>query len=274
MNTHDKDNWPDDLEALQRRYRSEATEEPPELLDQAVLNRARREVERRATRPWNFGWMHATASVALVVLGLALILELRESAELAKDHGAAIEARDPRADAQSVRETDAGAEATFRQRKAEQMEAEQEIQKSVLLRELREDAVRPTAPSAAGAPPVVIVRPAPPLQQNEPDDPASAALGDSAATPARGQRQERTASAAAPLEAEASPDEWETDGDLLVFSSAAEWLDYIIGLRQVGEEDAWRSELDAFRQAFPDYPVPEALTRPDANGDEATAGDG
>lgn len=274
MNTHDKDNWPEDLEALQRRYRSEATEQPPELLDQAVLNRARREVEARATRPWNFGWMHATASVALVVLGLALILELRESTELPKDHRAATEAIDPPADAQSVPESDAGAEAAFRQRKAEQMEAQQEIQKSVLLRELREDAARPAAPSAAAAPPVVIVRPAPPLRQSEDSDPARPALGDSAEAPARGQRLEPTASAAEPVVAEASPDEWETDGDLLVFSSAAEWLDYIIGLRQVGEEDAWRSELDAFRQAFPDHPVPEALTAPDANGDEAPAGDG
>jgi len=43
-----------------------------------VLNQARRSVSRKPIRPWNFGWIHALSTVAIVVLGLALVMQLPE----------------------------------------------------------------------------------------------------------------------------------------------------------------------------------------------------
>jgi hypothetical protein len=52
---------------------------PPRLVDQAVLNRARAAVEKpHSVRPWSFGWFHALSTVALIVLGLTVLLQLRD----------------------------------------------------------------------------------------------------------------------------------------------------------------------------------------------------
>ena len=45
-----------------------------------------------------------------------------------------------------------------------------------------------------------------------------------------------------------------------------EWIENILELKREGPEDAWRVELDAFLEIFPDFPLPaelsEALNKP------------
>lgn len=54
---------------------------PPDLVDQAVLNRARAAVAKpHSSRPWSFGWPHALSTLAVIVLGLTVLLQLREQA--------------------------------------------------------------------------------------------------------------------------------------------------------------------------------------------------
>lgn len=66
-----------DLKQIENQYHTLHADEPPAMLDQAILNKARLAVEAKAIRPWNFGWMHGTATAAVLVLGLTLVLQQR-----------------------------------------------------------------------------------------------------------------------------------------------------------------------------------------------------
>jgi len=80
MNSHkEKGKHSDDVTdfaELENRYSSLAAEEPPELLDQAVLNQARREaMTQTRKRRKAFGWIGAFSTVSLLVLGLSVVLQ-------------------------------------------------------------------------------------------------------------------------------------------------------------------------------------------------------
>ncbi|NNE05684.1 MAG: hypothetical protein HKN15_08190 [Xanthomonadales bacterium] len=79
--THPEPGLEQDLKHIEQQYRKLGNDEPPAMLDQAILNKARRAVKSHAARPWSFGWMHATATAALLVLGLSVILQLRSQLE-------------------------------------------------------------------------------------------------------------------------------------------------------------------------------------------------
>lgn len=66
-----------DLEKLRQAYDKLDREGPPELLDQAVLNLARREVEKKSH--WTqFGWLHGLTTAAVFVLAFSIILHQRD----------------------------------------------------------------------------------------------------------------------------------------------------------------------------------------------------
>ena len=69
----------DDLRKLESAYHASAREEPPELLDLAVLNRARAALET-PRRAWSFNltWVHGLATAGVAVLALTLFLQLRD----------------------------------------------------------------------------------------------------------------------------------------------------------------------------------------------------
>jgi hypothetical protein len=261
MSTHDQDKLEQELDELQRQYRAAARDEPPTLLDQAVLNRARRAAERHAIRPWSFSWMHATATAALVVLGLAVVMQVRDAS--GPPEAPAALSKEPRLDYQDEQDgPDRAVDAlkAFRQREAEALEDQQNAQKSELLRELREEAIRPAAPAPAAEPPVLIFRPVPAGWQRhtkaDSSIAAAARVDEAASAEAVGQSQQR---AAAPAGQEADADVLEFSGETRVLASAEEWLTWIIELKQAGLERAWRSELEAFGEVFPDHAVPEEL---------------
>lgn len=69
-----------DLEELDLKYQSVESDEPPEMLDQAILNRAHRAVE--AKNSWlDFGWIHGLTTVGLVVLTFSVVVSLRDTGE-------------------------------------------------------------------------------------------------------------------------------------------------------------------------------------------------
>jgi len=256
MSTKDKDTLHSDLDALEAHYRATGPEEPPAMLDQAVLNRARRAAEKHAERPWNFGWMHATATAALVVLGLTLVLQLRESTEQSPGlSNQPIELRKvPGNEALQRQDRERDAPEDFRRQEAEELKASQARQKSELMDELREENLRQAVP--ANLEPAQTVAPPPGAQSADahgraatPTEPEQdSAAGEGAASRFRAQ---------APAAAEA--DEMETVSTLsLNYDNPGDWLARIIDLKQAGEQ-AWHSELAAFIEAYPDYPLPDDL---------------
>ncbi|MGB5487195.1 MAG: hypothetical protein WBN06_07385 [Lysobacterales bacterium] len=67
----------DGLDKLSDAYGQLQHEEPPELLDQAILNSAHRAVKNRPH--WmQFGWLHGLTTAAVFVLALSLIFNTRE----------------------------------------------------------------------------------------------------------------------------------------------------------------------------------------------------
>jgi hypothetical protein len=69
----------DGLEKLGQAYGRLEQDEPPELLDQAILNNAHRAVEKKSG--WkDFGWVHGLATAAVFVLAFTIILDQRELA--------------------------------------------------------------------------------------------------------------------------------------------------------------------------------------------------
>ena len=68
-----------DLEQLGRCYAELEQQEPPDLIDQAILNSAHRAVEKKPH--WmRFGWLHGLTTTAVFVLAFSLILQQPDSA--------------------------------------------------------------------------------------------------------------------------------------------------------------------------------------------------
>ena len=61
------------------QFRSLANESVPDSLNHAVLRTARRAVRRHSDRAWQAAWLRPAATVALVALTLALVLELNDA---------------------------------------------------------------------------------------------------------------------------------------------------------------------------------------------------
>jgi len=78
-----------DLDKVSRAYAQLEAEEPPELLDLAIRNSARRAVERKP-RWMKFGWLHGLTTAAVFVLALSVILHQREN-QTEIGHGAQLE---------------------------------------------------------------------------------------------------------------------------------------------------------------------------------------
>lgn len=82
MNSHHNNGENDkllneDLDKLGHSYSGLRQDEPPDLLDQAVLNSAHRAVEKKPH--WmKFSWVHGLTTAAVFVLALSLIINQRE----------------------------------------------------------------------------------------------------------------------------------------------------------------------------------------------------
>ena len=71
----------DDLENLGQAYKQQSNEEPPELLDQAILSSAHRALESKDH--WlDFGWVHGLTTAVVVVLAFSIILTHRQTTGL------------------------------------------------------------------------------------------------------------------------------------------------------------------------------------------------
>ena len=175
-----------DLRAIRTRWRSEEADEPPGLLDQAVLNAARREVGGDTGRQ-RLRWLGGFATAVVVVVAASLVLQQMEFEGPAPDL--------PNGDG------------------------------------FRLDAESPESRTTA-----------------VPEKPAPYAV----------QKREKAAAAAAPLvESYAAPGEaGSAESEPM---AAAEWVERLLDLQRNGDVNRLADELAAFRNTYPDYPLPPEL---------------
>lgn len=185
-----------DLEAVRSAWSRLEQSEPPELIDQAVLNSAKRQLEASRKR-LPLRWLGGLATAAIVVLTLAIVVRQDEQTALA-----------PMPDSDGFR-LEQGADRP------------EEADRAVLLQDepIAETRFMQKAPTAAAATPEA--REAP---RQEAGQPSAQALEHSETVP---------------------------DPDL--------WIERILELRASGDAEQLEAELEAFRRAFPDYPLPPEL---------------
>ena len=191
-----------DLEVVEAAWRRLPAEEPPQLLDQAVLNRARRDLEK--PRPRRLRWVghFATAGVAVIALSVWLLQDPDPTAPVG--------------------------EAPLR-----------------------------IEPAAEPAP-----TPAPERQERRlAPITASERASDAPLAEWRGKAPAIRAQAVQPAPAE-SMDEAYTEAaaaDATKERTPEAWIEHMLALQTAGREAELRAELEAFRAAYPDHPLPPSL---------------
>ena len=190
-----------DLGAVQTAWSELEQCEPPELLDQAVLNAARRQLDHSRRRR-SMGWLGAFATAAVVVLALAIVVR-----------------QDLPGPVLTPPETDG-----FR---------------------LDLDAAAPK--DATGEAKIMHDESAALLEQAKRTSPAAPAASEAA----RLLREERQAGAPEPFET------LEADAEEIPDPEA--WIERLLSLRDAGRTAELEKELAAFRQTWPDYPLPPEL---------------
>ena len=221
MNQKPEDHLDHELESLERAYGALAQDEPPELIDQAVLNRAKRAAGGDAgRRPWSFGWIHGLTSAAIVVLAVAIYTQQpdpgdSEPMRVAKPPSSAL--RDVEAEIQPL-----------------QIPARQAS---------TEKAPHVNAPEPR--------RRAPTEAKSAVAEFAETAADATEAVTRREVLPQGPEASGARLDQRTDADEEIEDPD--------HWLERIRELKRDGEDERAAQELEAFRQSWPDYPVPPEL---------------
>ncbi len=260
----------DGIEKLGRAYDQLPNEEPPELLDQAILSSAHRAVEKKPH--WmKFGWLHGLTTAAVVVLALSIIINQREQVPGFDD---AIRVEVPTG---PVREKAGKKRTGVDQVKDLSMELKEEDPGRQL--------IAPNAPVATAAdnealevsagdqPPEYEsrVRRSMTAQDSAPaktdrvdadkvisDMPLEEPMMDEAVLPGDAAEYQIMSKQPQPATIGAV----QPEGAVLPVHTDAEieeQLLSIIKLKQSGDK-AWISKLEEFRQTYPDYPLPEALS--------------
>ncbi len=225
------------LDELGRAYRDLGSDNPPDLLDQAILNRAHREVEKKAG--WmQFGWLHGLTTAAVIVLAFSIVLQQREPIPV--EEGLVPESSAPLIGSES-RGSDRLQQAA--PTAAMKLEAEEAVDSNLEIREYSEpNKERQLLEKVAGAPAAARAQEIS-LEEEAPTQRSRAKGLDVGET--------GFASVIAPQESE--------DEDALQDMTPAEQqLAKILRLKDADDE-SWKKELEDFLQQFPDYPLPAQL---------------
>ena len=224
------------LDELGQAYRDLGDENPPDLLDQAILNRAHREVEKK-TGWMQFGWLHGLTTAAVIVLAFSIVLQQREPVPV--EEGILLEKALPPTPRESVPSDTLQQVAPAAAMKLEAKEVADasletleydEPRKQVLLQE-----------KGAGAPP-----PARELEASLEEEPLQRSRAKGADIGEAG------------IYSVIPSQEPEDENALQDTTPAEQQLAEILRLKNAGDE-SWKKELEDFRQHYPDYPLPAEL---------------
>lgn len=260
----------DSLKKVAHAYDQLPDEEPPELLDQAILNSAHRAVEKRPH--WmKFGWLHGLTTAAVFVLTLSIIINQREqvpgfddairveeSASLKREiSGKKQTGADQPKDLRKVfKEGDPGPQLAPAKTPVSATTENEALEVSVgdhspepESRSRRSMTAQDSAPAKsdrADADKAINEKALEELMMDEADLSADAAEIQLISK----QAQPATIGVIQPENAELQE---QIDAEI------EEQLLFIIKLKRSGDE-AWLTQLEKFRQTYPDYPLPEELS--------------
>jgi len=246
-------NGPDDkllneeIEELGHTYQQLSPEEPPELLDQAILNSAHRAVEQKDH--WlDFGWIHGLTTAAVIVLALSIILTQRQPTELEEnglspaaptavgrtrpiESKSKDEVRQQRSSAPATREArdDSQTKKTLHSRSA--LLEEDKKQENMMQKNMATEA-GVSSPTEAGV--------SSPTELEFADEVLSAKAPDDQIGMLKTDADKARAEQSAP-------------------PSEKEQLQAILMLKQAGDA-RWKEALRTFTERYPDYPLPDELT--------------
>ena len=248
---------PADGHDVTKLYHEGSTDEPPAALDRAILKAARENITpaREPRKPW---WLR-----------FALPLQLALSAVLVTMLALTVDRNPPEAPAVTERTEpqQAPASATLKAEPAGAGPTAGGSPAAVQAPEARAPLAapsesRPSSPRAdrkAEAAPAAI-----PVPGRSERASTEKAVVDDAAAPVGGRSLEATRPG--PAAAGAVPGVAPSSGApaanrAITARSPSDWLAAIERLAGTGEKTAARAELEAFRKAYPDYPVPERLEK-------------
>ena len=234
-------------EQLSHLYQQSRCEEPPMVLDSAVLSQARQAVEKPAKKSWwrQIGWRMPLATVAIAMLTVSLFIQMKqEQPELLAPAPQEMLDVGPMEEGDFLDE-DALAPKVERERGASTLQ--KESKKS--LGEMAPKAMQVAPSSTSGA-----------ATEPSASKPMSITPQDSAGAPAL--RSAPAPAAADSLTTGAASEKRESDTGLDMSSGAQieKWLQDIRQLIRQGKLVEARDSLKAFRDAYPTYPVPEEIT--------------
>jgi len=264
----------DALDKLGHVYGQLKQDEPPELLNLAILNSAHRAVEKKPH--WmKFGWMHGLTTAAVFVLAFSIILNQREpsleyESGLRRNQPTDLQ-HEKAAKKLSVGESKSelsnltGKEDERRQEMPQstpaatvleisEMESvpadmvDQAVSERQRTSYASDDLAGKTDNDGKNAAARQLI-----FEETMVDEADSVPIAPQAGAVSK---QARTVATAAPV-ASAPKENAGTD------SKAERALLAIIKLKQDGNE-SWKTELESFRKLYPNYPLPDVLTREDS----------
>lgn len=211
--------------------------EPPAMLDQAVLNTARRELANGKRRP--IRWLGAFATATVLVLAVTLVVQ-QEPAQVSPDAGRDIDAEYSlkKESLPETRTRTEGDEISELKANENRRQRSNEASKATAAK-LQTTSARSEEMQSAPIP-------APPPEPGKRDfDDAN--------------RGEIVNDPVVELEEAMSQDAPRQDDSEVWQDEPRQWIDRMLTLKQDSELDKLQIELEAFRKAFPDYPLPAEL---------------
>jgi len=238
----DDKSLPGDLDKLAQAYRRAGGDEPPRLLDQAVLGSAHRAVEKKPRR-LQFGWLHGLTTTAVVVLAIAIYhFQQPPARPLQRD------ATPP--ETEPLRQA-APRDAFYRVRAPiarDELSTSRDKAAAVPVDDAKRNGEQPVPAPAVSAPAGTAL--AEPATNSAP---AAEAVSQNAREEA-----DSVAGAAGTTEAEAEPAATGGKASLKKDTDAEVRIKAILALKRAGDK-TWRGALEEFTRTHPDYPLPEEL---------------
>jgi hypothetical protein len=240
-------NWEQDLESVRSGLESV---EPPDLLDQAILNTARRELaaSRSKAMRWPIRWVGAFATAAVAVLALSIVVQQdQKTPDLRSGNGIKLDAasEEPlKMEAQTVerkRQKDAASNVAA----APPSEADYEAKKA-MKQVSEESSYRPADdPDLA--------------ESREHFEDESLDMPVASTRDADAEEEPGRAAKASILRIDSSLLEKAEDVSDEITLTPDAWIEYMFELQKTEQYEELKVELEAFRKAYPDYPLPVEL---------------
>jgi hypothetical protein len=270
-------NWEQDLESIRSAMSGLESVEPPDLLDQAVLNTARRELTASRRKPMR--WIGAFATVTVVVLALSIVVQQDPNTpDPRSGNGIKLDAARPAA---AGKESTIGASAmpeiqlTSPQSPAALSSEEPlKMEAQTVERKRQKD----TASNVAAAPPGEADYAAKKAMKQVSEESSYRPADDPDLAESREHFEDESldvpVASTRDANAEVEPGRAAQAGMLRIDSSLLEkaedvsddimltpdaWIEYMFELQKTEQYEELKVEIEAFRKAYPDYPLPVEL---------------